>query len=92
MLLCEIMEIEALRLAIFIVDDFQIGDRLRLYVGGIGVPRLFALRLTLRLLRPLLVAGTFFLSLGKSCTRASWHKLETTNQIRPITNVNDSIL
>jgi len=75
MLLGEIVEIEALRLTIFVVDDFQIGDRLRLYVGGIRAPRLFALRFTLRFLRPLFLAGTFFLSLGESCTRASCHDL-----------------
>ena len=73
MLLSKVVEIEALRLTVFIVDDFQISDRLRLYGRGIRAARLFALRFTLRLLRPLFLAGAFFLSLGKSCTRASCH-------------------
>jgi hypothetical protein len=91
MLLGEIVEIEALRLTIFIVDDFQIGDRLRLYARGIGFAILFALRLSLRFFHPLLLAGTFFLSFRESCTRASCHSLQSTKHIRLIATVEDSV-
>lgn len=79
MLLGEVVEIEALRLAILVMDDFQVGNRTGLGGNVIGSPRLFTLRFALRLLRPLFLAGAFLLTLGESCTRASCHNLETTH-------------
>ncbi len=79
MLLGEVVEIEALGLTIFVMDDFQVGDRTGLRGKVVAATRLFALRFTLRLLRPLFLAGAFLLSLGESCTRASCHNLETTH-------------
>jgi len=72
-LLPEIVEIEALRLAVFIVRDGQIRDGLGFHRGGFGVAWLFALCFTLRFFSPLFLARPFFLSLGKRGTRASCH-------------------
>ncbi len=67
------MKIKALRLAVFIVADFQVGNGLRLRRGGLGIARLLSLGLPLSLLLPLFLACPFFLSLGKGSTRASCH-------------------
>jgi hypothetical protein len=72
-LLPEIVEIEALRLAVFIVRDGQVSDRLSFYRDGLGIAWLFALCFTLRFFSPLFLARPFFLSLSKGCTRASCH-------------------
>jgi len=73
-LLGEIVEIKALRLAVFIVGDYEIGDGLGLNGGAVGVTRLLALGLLLRLLSALFLARAFFLSLRESGARASCHR------------------
>lgn len=76
-LLSKIVEIETLWLAVFIVRDGQISDRLGFHRGALRIAGLFALRFTLRLLSPLFLACPFLLSLGKRCTRASCHSCST---------------
>lgn len=72
-LLPEIVKIETLRLAVFIVRDGQISDGLGLHRNGLRIAWLFALCFTLRFFSPLFLARPFFLSLSKGCTRASRH-------------------
>ena len=72
-LLPEVVEIEALRLAVFIVRDGQVSDGLGFHRDGLGIAWLFALRFTLRFFSPLFLARPFFLSFSKGCTRASRH-------------------
>jgi len=69
----EIVKIETLRLAVFIVRDGQISDGLGFHGDGLGIAWLFALCFTLRFFSPLFLARPFFLSLGKGGTRASGH-------------------
>ena len=71
--LSEIVEIKALRLAIFVVRYHQVGDGLRLRSSSVAVAELLALGLALQFLRPFLLAGTFFLALRKCRARASSH-------------------
>lgn len=73
-LLGEIVEIKALRLAVFIVGNYQIGDGLGLNRGAVGVSRLLALGLPLRLLNALFLARAFLLSFRESRARASCHR------------------
>lgn len=72
-LLPEIVEIESLRLAVFIMRDGQVSDGLSFHSGCVGIAWLFALRFTLRFFSPLFLACPFFLSLGKRSARASCH-------------------
>lgn len=68
----EIVEIKALRLPIFVVRNHKVSNGLGRDRGG-GVTNLLAISFALKLLRPLLLAGPFFLSLGKCCARACSH-------------------
>ncbi len=70
----EIVEIKALRLPIFVVRNHKVSNGLGRDRGS-GVATLLALGLALKLLRPLLLAGPFLLSLGKCRARASSHVL-----------------
>ena len=72
-LLPEIVEVEPLWLAVFVVYDNQIGDGLSFDRVAIGVAGPLTLRSALRFLSLLLQTGTFLLALGKSCTRTSCH-------------------
>ena len=71
--LSEIVEIKASRLPIFVVRYHQVGDGLRPQSHNVGVVELLALHPTLKFLRPLLLAGTFFLALSECCARAYSH-------------------
>jgi len=62
---------KALRLPIFVVRNHKVSNGLGGNRGGVA--NLFAIGLALKLLRPLLLAGPFFLSLGKCCARACSH-------------------
>ena len=73
-LLPEVVEIKALRLAVFIMRNYKIGNGLRFRSGAFGLT-LLTLGFALRLFLPLFLARPLFLSLGKSCTRASCHTL-----------------
>src|SRR5215831_18932078 len=73
LLLGEVVKVEALRLALFVIRDGQISHRLR--VGCVfGAAGLLALRLALLFLEALIETSTLLLSLGERCTRASCHK------------------
>jgi hypothetical protein len=67
------MEVESQRLAVFVMGDHKVGHGLRLGDGNISVARLFALGFLLGLFNAFFLPGTFFLALGKGCTRASCH-------------------
>ena len=73
-LLAEIVKIEALRLAVFVMRNYKIRNGLSLSGNGLGVAKLLALRFTRGFFRPFLLARPLFLSLGESCTRASCHR------------------
>ncbi len=73
-LLAEIMKIETLRLAVFVVRNCQISKGLCFARVGLGIAGLLALGFALRLLGPLLLTRPFLLSLSKSCTRTSCHR------------------
>jgi len=73
-LLPEVVEIKALWLAVFVMRNYKIGNGLRLGSRAVGLA-LLTFGLALRLFLALFLARPFFLSLGKSCTRASCHTL-----------------
>jgi hypothetical protein len=73
-LLAEIVKIEALRLAVLIMRNYKIRNRLSLSGDGLGVARLLALRLTRGFFSPFLLACPLLLSFGESGTRASCHR------------------
>src|SRR6516164_10467086 len=52
---CEIVEIEPLRLTLFIKRDHQISNGLSFHSASLGVAKLFPFCFTLRLLSPLLL-------------------------------------
>ena len=60
---CEIVEIEPLRLTLFIKRDHQISNGLSFHSASLGVAKLFPFCFTLRLLSPLLLPCPLFLSL-----------------------------
>jgi len=70
---CEIVEIETLRLTLFIKRDHQISNGLSFQSISLGVAKLFPLCFTLRLLSPLLLPCPLFLSFREGCTRGSCH-------------------
>jgi hypothetical protein len=70
----EIVEIETLRLTLFIKRDRQISDALSFQSISLGVAKLFPFCFTLRLLSPLLLPCPLFLSLREGCTRGSRHR------------------
>lgn len=72
-LLPEIVEIEALRLPIFVMRNYKISKGLGLRRDCVGVAGLLALSLTLSLLLALLLTSPLFLPLSKCCTRTSSH-------------------
>jgi hypothetical protein len=67
-LLSEIVKVEAHRLAILIVSDDQIGDRLSFDGGDFGVAWLFTLGFALSLFGALFLSSPFLLAFGKSAT------------------------
>ena len=69
--LSEIVEIKALRLPILVVRYHQVGNGLR--GDNARFADLFALGFALKLIRPLLLARAFFLTLGKRRARACSH-------------------
>jgi hypothetical protein len=69
----EIVEIEALRLPIFVVCNHKIGNGLGLRRDCLSVASLLALGLTLSLFLALLLTSPLFLPLSKCCTRTSSH-------------------
>jgi hypothetical protein len=66
--LSKIVEIKALRLAVLVVCNYKIGNRLGFRRSGLGITRLLALRFTLQLFSPFLLARPFFLAFGKTCS------------------------
>ena len=72
-LLPEIVEIEALRLPIFVVRNYKICNGLGLRRDCISITSLLALGLTLSLFLALLLTSPLFLPLSKCCTRTSSH-------------------
>jgi len=70
---CEIVEIETLRLTLFIKRDHQISASLSFRSASLGVFKLFSFCFTLSFLSPLLLPGPLFLSLREGCTRGSCH-------------------
>ena len=73
-LLPEVVEIKTLWLAVFVMRNYKIGNGLRLRSRALRLALLafgFALRFFLALFLP----RPLFLSLSKSCTRASCHTL-----------------
>ncbi len=72
-LLCEIVEVEALWLAVLVVSNLEVGNGLSLHGSGLGIAGLLALRFTLQFFRTLFLACTFFLPLGERGTRVSCH-------------------
>ncbi len=72
-LLTEIVEIEALRLPIFIMRNHKISNGLGLRRDRVSVAGLLALGFTLSLFLALLLASPLFLPLSKCCTRTSSH-------------------
>jgi hypothetical protein len=73
-LLPEVVEIKTLRLTLFVVSNYQISKGLRLRSRAVGLT-LLALGFTLSFFLTLFLARPLFLSLSKSCTRASCHTL-----------------
>jgi hypothetical protein len=73
-LLPEVVEIKTLWLPVLVMRNYKVGNRLRLRSRALGLA-LLALGLALRLFLALFLARPLFLSLGKSCTRASCHTL-----------------
>ena len=69
----EIVEIETLRLTLFIKRDHQISAGLGFQSISLGVAKLSPFCFTLRLLSPLLLPRPLFLSLREGCTRGSCH-------------------
>ena len=70
----EIVEIETLRLTLFIKRDRQISNGLSFQSAPLGFVKLFPFCFALRFLSPLVLARPFFETLREGCTRASWHR------------------
>jgi hypothetical protein len=73
-LLPEVVEIKTLWLAVFVVRNHKIGNGLRLRSRAFGLA-LLTLGFALGLFLTFFLARPLFLSLSKSCTRASCHTL-----------------
>lgn len=73
-LLPEVVEIKTLWLPVLVMRNYKIGNGLRLRSRAVGLT-LLAFSLALRLFLTFFLARPLFLSLSKSCTRASCHTL-----------------